>query len=164
MMNFRRIELAIEVCRNHLDSTNARNSEIESYLVSHIIVLVIAEYEMLLEKMILKRVGRTNDAHVQSFVHKSLDKFFRSIKVTEISGLLGRFGEDYKKSFQDAAANIQPAISRYGNILQSRHAIAHEASLNMTWAELEISFNESKLVLSAIANALGLTADEIKDF
>jgi hypothetical protein len=120
-MKFTRIEDALTNTKNHLDSTNSRNTEIESYLVGYLIVLVIAEYEVLLEKIIERRADRIQDSHVQSFVKVAVDKLTRSIKIGEVSGLLGHFGGTYKKSFQDANLKAPKAVTYYDNIMENRH-------------------------------------------
>jgi hypothetical protein len=163
-MKFKRIEDAFETCKKHLDSTNSRNTEIESFLVGYLIVLVIAEYEVLLEKILAKRADRIKDAHVQSFVKVAVDKLTRSIKIGEVSGLLSHFGSDYKKAFVDANQKTPTAMTYYDNIMANRHLVAHQTGTTMTLLELETAFIESKIVFQTLADALTLTADEQTEF
>ena len=56
------------------------------------------------------------------------------------------------------------AMTYYDNIMSNRHLVAHQSGTNITLAELETAFSESKVVFQALADALSLTPDETKDF
>lgn len=162
-MDFKRIEDAINGCKMHLDSSGVRGTEIESYLSAYLIVLIVAEYEVLLEKIIVKRMTRINDPHVVSFSRKAIDMLLRSPRFTEVTGMLGHFGGQYQQAFRDSTKSIPDAVAYYGNILVNRHAFCHEAKVNMTFTELETWFSESKKIFQALADSVGLTSEELAD-
>lgn len=160
-MDFTRIDDAVAACKAHLDATNSRGTEIESFLVAHLLITIGAEYENFVERIIVKRAERTADAHVHSFVKRTAHRIIRSVKVTEISGHLACLGGTCKDDFQKAV-NGTISETHYGNIITNRHMVAHDQQLpNMTMAELETALPESKKVLEAVANAIGLTAAEM---
>src|SRR5262245_2289699 len=123
-MNFPRINDAMARCKAHLDATSTRGTEIETYLVGYLIILIIAEYEVRLEKLMEIRTSRVTDVHIQNFMRVAVDRMTRSIKVGEIAGLLGHFGADYKAAFNDAMAALPLAATYYDNVMQNRHLVA----------------------------------------
>jgi hypothetical protein len=159
-MNFKRLDDAMATCKKHLDSTGARGTEIESFLVSHLLVAAVADYEEKLEAMMAKRAERTADGHLHSFVKAACNKMARAPSLSKIAGLLGSFGQDYKAAFSTVITNT-PAHIAYDNIVTNRHAIAHKTGSLFTFTDLERDYPTSKQVLEAAANALTLTASEI---
>ena len=79
---------------------------------------------------------------------------FRSVKTSEIAGLLGRFGPDYKQRFQDEMKNNERAETFYNNIVMNRHGTAHTAGANLTFSELVSFYSEGHVVLDAVKTAL----------
>lgn len=159
-MDFKRIDAAVATCKSHIDATGARGTEIESFLVSYLLVTIAADFEIRLEAIVSKRAERTADPHIQSFVRVAAGRIIRGIKISEITGVLGHFGSDCKESFSKEIADTLPHTC-YDNILANRHMVAHQTGPNMTFAELETALPESKKVLDAVASALGLTATEL---
>jgi hypothetical protein len=87
-----------------------------------------------------------------------------TIKVGEIADLLRHCELDYKDAFNKAMTEVPQAASYYDNVMQNRHLVAHQTGTNITFAELETAFKESRIVFQAIADALGLTAAETAGF
>ena len=53
-MFYQRIENAIDICSehvSHLDPTNIKDKELETYLVAGLVVLIVSEYEDHLESV-----------------------------------------------------------------------------------------------------------------
>jgi hypothetical protein len=163
-MKFTRIDNAFEVCEKHLDATSSHASEVASFLVGYLTVIIIAEYEMKLEAILNKRAERPGDVHIQSFMKVAIDRLTRSVDVGEITGLLKHFGGTCKDDFKDAMAKAPKAVTYYGNIVERRHDVAHSTGAHMTFSDLEVAYKESMCVFQAVADAIGLTADEAKDF
>jgi hypothetical protein len=159
-MKFPQSDNAIAVCKDHLDRTGARGTEIESYLVGYLLVSICSEYEIRLRRILEVRATKVADRHVCSFVTHALGKIVRSIKVSEIAGTLGGFGLDYKKGFHDIIDGTT-AHTAYDNIMTNRHSVAHKTGTNITFSELEAAFKESNEIITAIAKAVGLTDVEI---
>lgn len=159
-MNFTRIDNALATCKTHLDATSARGTEIESYLVSCLLVVIAAEYEMRLKCMIAKRAERVNDRHVHQYVTGQVGKSVRVPRIEQINGLLGAFGSDYKELFTAAVCNSQAHVA-YDNIVTNRHSVAHTTGAHVTLIDLEQWLPDSKKVLEEVALALGLSAAEI---
>lgn len=154
-MRFQRVEDAIRICRGHLDSTESRNTEIETYLVGYILAVIYAEYEKWLREAIATRAAGVGDAAILAFVRAAAARVLRSIKCHEIAGILGWFGEDCKTTFQKAVNNT-PAQAAYDNIIVNRMSVAHASGTNMTLGEVEQAFTDSQEVLKQVMIALGL--------
>lgn len=159
-MDFPRIDSAIVDCKAHLSATNALGTPIESYLVGHLLVLAASEFERVTEAIVIARALRTGDGHLISFVRVASDRLIRSIKIDQMTGVLGHFDSTCKDSFVGSAIKCAAAI-HYDNILSNRHAIAHMAGHAMTLADFETAFVGCKGLFDEFANCLGLTPAEI---
>jgi hypothetical protein len=54
-MKFQKIEDTLAVCAAHLDAAGARGTPIENLLVSHVLILICCEYELLLPRRTLRK-------------------------------------------------------------------------------------------------------------
>jgi hypothetical protein len=158
-MPFERIESALANCKVHIDSldkTNPITVEIEGHLVSGLVVLIVSEYEGLIEEMIAKRVSQCGDVYVIQYIKNNLSRKFRSPDLGKITEVLGQFGGDYKKLFSDQVLNTEYHAA-WDNIMTARHAIVHKNSnLNLTLDELTKSYPKTKFILERLKDTLGI--------
>jgi hypothetical protein len=159
-MTLRRIDNALAVCKTHLDGTDTRGTEIESYLVAYLLTLVASEYEQRVEALFSLRAMKCGDPHVHSFVTSACGRIIRSPRCSEIAGALGMFDAKCKTDFQ-AKVNNQACQTSYDKIITNRQLVAHLTGSNMTFAELERDAAESIMVLEAVVDALGLLPGDL---
>lgn len=154
-MNLINAESAIKMCKEHLDNTGSKGTEIESILTKYLLVYICGIYETEIKKMVIQRVAKAGDKELESFVKNTI-KTFRSLKMEEIRGnLLGRFSDSCKTIFDDKILGTE-AGTRFTNIVINRHSIAHGKEINITFDELEESYYKAETVLTAIQEALGV--------
>lgn len=160
-MLYERIENALNVCGDHvknLDPTNMKDKELETYLVSGLVVLIVSEYEEHLEQLFGKRAERCGDIHVSNFIKNALSQKFRSPDLNKINETLGRFDGASRKVFLSEVEN-SPAHAAWDSIMKARHAVVHKkGSLNMTFGELKDKYPLTKNLISFVESALGLTS------
>ena len=85
------------------------------------------------------------------------------MKLGAITGTVGTFGDDCNASFnlfRGDPAN-QPALLAWDAIHNHRVNVAHLMPGNLSLADFEQFYKESKAVLVALATSLHLTAPEI---
>jgi len=155
-MKLNRIDLAIEVCKAHLDASKAFGMAIESYLAQYLLVLICATFEEKIESLIIERAGRSGDTELKSFVRSAVDQIFRNPKTSDIGGILNRFSTAYKDAFREEIKSNLQAETSFNNIITNRHKIAHSSGSNMTFAELVESYEEAHTIFDAVAKVLGL--------
>jgi hypothetical protein len=124
-MDCPRAEAAIETCDAHVESSSA-DPEIEVILAQHVASVAYAEFEALIKRMIHDRCKRHGDDPLSSFIAVAAGRLIRSIKITELSGSLGWFGDDRKKAFSAAIDSNPEAVAAWNNVLTGRHGLAHE--------------------------------------
>ena len=160
-MVFSKIENALNVCKSHLDSLDRNDPkiiEIENYLVAGLVILIVSEYETLIEDLFSTRADMCGDSHVASYTKSMIAQTFRSPDLTKITSTLNRFGRDYKHKFSNKILNT-PQHAAWDNIMKARHAIVHKKSnLNLTFRELQSSYQETKTVIAEICNTLGVSS------
>lgn len=159
-MLYDRIENAIDICNNHvktLDPTNIKDKELESYLVSSLIILIVSEYEEYLEKVFIKRAEKCGDQHATNYIKKTLSQKFRSPDLNKINETLSRFDSTYKKAFLGEIEN-SPEHAAWDSLLKARHAIVHKkGTLNLTFLELKEKYPLTKQLISSVESTLGVT-------
>ena len=109
-----------------------------------------------------RRCSRIRDAHVKTFANRSAKDVSRYFNIGDIKGIVGRFGEDYKKSFNDLVIDKPPHQS-WDNIYNNRQAVAHGSGAQMSFGDLKMDYANSIQVLEALAAALSLRPREIRD-
>lgn len=161
-MDFPHIDDALAVCRRHLlglDDALPESVEIESLLVSSIVLLIVSHYENYIAEQFTARAARSGDPEVTNFVKQHTARRFRSPDIGKITTALGEFGPDYREQFSVQVENAS-AHASWDNIMRARHNIVHGGiAAHMTLRELETAYRESHEVLTAMRTSLGL-ADE----
>ncbi|MFH0830069.1 MAG: HEPN domain-containing protein [Candidatus Aenigmatarchaeota archaeon] len=147
------IDAEIELCKNHLENTKTKGTEIEPMITKHLLVHICGEYEKEIKNMIIQRVAvMTTDEKITSFVEKTI-KYFRCLKIKDIKGLLGRFSESYKDAFSCKIDDTE-FMDRFGNIVANRDLAAHGGNINTTFDEVVESYAKAEPVLDAIRESL----------
>ena len=159
-MDFPRIDSALETCQRHLAALNETDEalavELESHIVSALVVLIVSEYEVFIEDAFGKRSDQCGDPHVANYVRSQLAKRFRSPDLSKVTNVLKSFGQDYRESFFTDVENT-PEHAAWDNIIRARHAIVHrQGSMNLTFRELTKSYDHTKVVIDKLVLTLGL--------
>jgi RiboL-PSP-HEPN len=153
-MRLARIDQALEDCDRHLSSTGTHGTEIENLLTRSLLVLICAEFEQQIDTIIEERCSSINDKSLEEFFASCVDAVFRSVKSSEIAGLLNRFGGSYKETFKQKADANPVAVTFYNNIVTNRHGAAHSDGGNVTFAEVKRFYEEGHVVLDYFRETL----------
>jgi hypothetical protein len=146
------IDQAIEECQRHLVGCNASGTQIESFLTRYLLILISAAFEEEIERIVVTRAARAGDPHITAFVQSAIGNVFRSVKTSEIAGLLKRFGGNYKDEFQ---AKLDPKTETFfNNIIINRHKTAHESGSDITMIELIQFYEEGHKVLDVLIEVI----------
>ena len=163
MMRFGQLDYEIRQCEQHLDATGTRNTLIENYLVRYLLVRICAEFETRIEILVQKRcAARTNDTYLLKFAYWGTEIATKRYRISDISKMLGKFGDDYRNAFIAAVMSDTCHIA-WDNICTNRHTIAHEdGAVNMSFTDLKRDYAASLLVIDEIVKALCLRPKDIK--
>ncbi len=121
-----------KICTAHALTSKANTSlaawaQIESVLASHLASIAYAEAEARIQEYICGRVAQsTPDTRVHSYVRFSASRLVRSIKISELSGILGHFGDECKSHFSATISDKQK--SDWDSLMGSRHSTAHQTT------------------------------------
>lgn len=155
-MHLPQVEDAITTCKQHLERMEKRVPEIEIYFTRYLLVLIHAVYEQKIKNLVSERTDGVLDKHLSSFIKSVKGSVTRRIGITELSELLGRFGDDFKQAFSKKIQEKGDAQQAYSDIISNRNIIAHDAtqSITLTFGDLESRFNKSLVVLDTLAEIL----------
>src|SRR3954469_2913215 len=99
-MKLKVVDDAIALCVGHLALTGTKGAQIDLILANYLTVSIHAAFEQEIERMIAVRANQVADTVLREFMMSCVGAVFRSTGVSELAGLLARFGEPYKDLFQ----------------------------------------------------------------
>ena len=161
-MTFASLESLMQRCEEHLDATNMRSTEVESYLVQYLLVRVCAEYETRVTTIVRRRCSTTTDLHLKTFAQQTAKYICKRFSISDIASILGRFGPDYRQAFHDQVMGGMAHVG-WDNIYTNRQAVAHTTGTQMSFGDLKQNYQDSLGVLDALVSALGLLPQEVND-
>ena len=153
-MRIARIDQMLNKCENHLFSTSAFGTEIENLLTQSLLVLMCAEFEQNIKRIIEKKCNSIADTSLHDFIFSCLDAVFRSVKSNEIAGLLGRFGDMHKETFKNKTKENKKVETFYNNIVTNRNVVAHAVGTNVTFKEAKQFYEEGHVILDYFKDSL----------
>ena len=161
-MRFDALDNLFDKCRAHLNEDGGKHwgTEIENYFVQLILIRICAEYEVRLKELMERRL-RSNDDPTLTISRAMIRDKCKRFKITEISGILGAFGDNFQLQFSQKVSDEVAQI--WDNINQGRQTVAHKTeAINLTFKEVEDNYRESLKIWDEIINALGFKQKELK--
>ena len=153
-MHIERIDQALEICEAHLSDTKAFGTEIESLLTQSLLIIMCAEFERKIEELIREKYSSIADESIVEFMKSCIGAVFRSIKISEISGLLKRFGSLYQDRFKQKTEGNSIPVTFYSNIIANRNQVAHAGGSNATFKDVKEFYEKGHIVLDFFSEAL----------
>ena len=148
----------LSVCSQHLAENRAKSLptqqllSLERILVGYILTIIHSELEAEIREAVQRRCHVANDASLNRFVRSAADRLIRSIRIEQLSGLLGYFGEDCKQRFQDGLTDQM--VASYDSLESNRQSFAHQTGSNATLQEVQTWFIAAQDVIDAFCQAL----------
>ncbi len=160
-VRFTSLDALFQSCTEHLDQTNSWNTQIENYFVQLLLIHIWAEYQVRITSLVEKRGARSNDDQCLNFVGTCLKDVCKHIKIADLTGIAGRFDEQYKKLFTIGLSNEQ--IQAWNDINTNRQNVAHRlGTVGLTLPELKRIYEKSIEVFDVLIEVLELKAKELK--
>ena len=107
--------------------------------------------------MLEDRANHAGDQVLREFMVSCVGAVFRSTGISEMAGVLGRFGDKYKSNFQNAMKTHPQASTAWDSIVAHRHGTAHESGGGKFVYEIIDFYNRGHVVLNAFKTALDAT-------
>jgi len=150
---FRRIDDAFAVVRQHLDAAGAWSTEAEVLLTSSLVLLVVSEYETVIEALFGRRGDAPGDAELAAFVRSTISRRFRSPDLGKITSMLKQF--DAAKDSQFRALFDDADHAAWDRVMRARHSIVHgEGNVRLTFRELASTLPATKKIVHALDHCL----------
>ena len=154
---FDRLENEIALYKQHLIDTRAKGSPIEQVFVGYVLTRIHAEFESSIKSAINDRCYIESDTPLNKYVEWATDRIIRSLRLSELRGVLNRFDNNYNDQFQATVDTDQQTQVSWNKIIENRQAFAHKAPANVTLTEVQEDFSKAKDVIVAFREALGLS-------
>ena len=152
-MNLDRVDMTIEVCQEYLTNfTSSFRPQIENFLTQQLLIIICAEIETAIKEMIIAQARDRCSDDFQAFIQSCLNATFRSMKPSELAGLLNKFGTARKDRFRELVD--ERAKTAYDSIVVNRHNTAHGSGSNLTFREAVESYRAGLSVIESLSTAL----------
>lgn len=149
-----RTQLAFNNCKDHLNVSSAWGSEIEAYLTQHVLVILCADVQQEIYKVVENRADMADDVALKLYAVATCKRVLRSIGKGEVAGFVGYFGSDAKDYLNH---NIDDEdVTIYNNAVSSRHDVTHSSGTNVTFRELEEAISAARKIITVVSNAISL--------
>ena len=145
-------------CKLHLNDSRAEGTAIESYLTQHLVVIMCADIQQELHKILERRASRTGDIALQHYAVATCKKVLRSIGKNEIAGFAGYFGSEAKEYLNNHLTEQE--ISIYNNAVKARHNVAHNNGASITFQELDKAIVVAKKLITTLSDAISLDLED----
>lgn len=164
-MSFLKITNAFRLSENfinNLDQTDINNIEIQTHIVSGLVLLIVSEYEIHFEDLFNQRASKCGDTHVCNYIKKSLSNNFRSPDLSKINETLKRFDQSYQQQIIHYQSQNPQEKSAWDTLLQARHYIVHKhGNVQVTFNELKTIYTNSKGIINAVEQILGINQSQV---
>lgn len=155
IMRIDRIDRALERCEAYCRSGEV-DFEVESLLICSLLILTCSEFEKKYRDLIIERCSSVSDDSVRKYVGESTR--IRSMKITELAGLLGRFGSSHREEFRRRLNENSIVMNMYDSILTNRNSVAHGEGSAASFEDVKRYYEEGHMVLDYFRDALHVPA------
>ena len=152
-MNIPEVDSTIAVCKNFLDSSDGRGTEIESFLTRYVLIRVSANFEQVVRKLMTERLRNTSDSYVIALAEHGISHVFQGSKTSALAKMLGRIDPSLKDSFC-SKVNGSPKETSYNLLVIDRNRTAHDTATSLSFSDLEMHYNLAHQVLDDIRDAI----------
>ena len=157
---FAEVETELQDLVAHLESIDELETRIAPVFVTYALTLIHGQFEAAVKAAIRERC-KANDPAIDSYVASTVHKSVRSIKLGELSGVLGQFDVAFKASFREQSQEFAVAFQFYSNLESNRQAVAHGGVLSATMGDVVAWYFEAKIVILKFREALGLSEFDV---
>lgn len=138
-----------------LDPENITHKEIETHIVSSLVMLMVSEYEVYFELLFNQRAGRCGDSYVCNYIKKALNNNFRSPDLSKINETLKRFDTTYQEELLKYQTDNPQAKSAWDTLMKARHYITHKhGNAQITFLELKSIYILTQGMINTVEQVL----------
>ena len=153
-----RTERAIADFQNLLSQYPHTDEAIQSYLTSHINVLMCAEIEREVSRLFQEKLERDcQDAATLSYIMRYIQRgAVANATVQEIGGKISFFGSDYGKRFDDAVRQSvgDEGVGKMSVAVKKRNATAHDVPPVIDFQEITETYQAATAIVAAVRQTL----------
>lgn len=149
-MNIKEIDQALEDIQEF-----SGNERIKNLLTQALLILICAQFEKEITNFLTQRCASVSDKAVKNYISDHMQKSaLQSLKVSDLSGLLGKFDLSYKEVFKQRISENEQVATIYDSILFNRNNVAHGRGINATFEDVKMFYKESHVILDYFKQAL----------
>ena len=147
-----RTKSVIDDCAEHLRSSDAFGTAIESYLTQHLLVVLCADIQQAIYRLSEERASVAQDTALSSYVSATSRKVLRSVGKGEIAKFVGMFSVESRDKLNSMIEDHEVTI--FNNAVSDRHDVAHKQGSQITFNELQRAVVVAEKLLNAVEQCL----------
>lgn len=152
-MRSQRVDDALAHCSRYARMPDA-DAQVESLLTKSLLILICGEFEKAFRDIVLGRCASVHDTPVRSYIESYTRTILRSLKVSEVKGLLARFGITCKEAFIRRLEADETVERGYNSLVSARNAAAHGESVTVTLQDVEQYYDAAHELLDFFRESL----------
>jgi hypothetical protein len=121
---------------------------IASFLAQYLAVVFYSEMEEHVGAKVRDHITRCSGTGIGLFIHSNMAGMIKRTPKSDIGKLVAQFGEDFKSEFEEKIDDR--SVTRYSNVIASRHAIGHRQGSNITLKEVGQGIEAANQILDAL--------------
>ena len=147
------IDQALANCEEYIQNSSSADEELKNMLTQALLILMCAEFEKKFKEFILERCSEIDDDSIKEYIINKTR--IRSLKISDISGLTGEFGEKHKSEFKRLIdGSSTPCDVLYESVRSNRNKVAHGEGCNATILDVKQYYEGAHEVLDHFKQAL----------
>lgn len=136
----------LDVCSTELKDIEQRINELplfdkgRQYLTNYALIKASGTVEFVYRSIVADHFSKLSDSRIDTYLDASIRKSSMSAKYDNMQKLLGKFDDDWKKSFQSAVkarTDKEKLIDASNSLVNNRHAFAHGKAPTATFLDIK---------------------------
>ncbi len=147
----------VAVCQDHLESTGAISTEVDTLLAYAVLVRVYAEFEQMIETIIGEKRSSIETVAYRERFNAVIRAGGRGVQYHRLADRLKEFGDEYRDAFHTRATESienKRSITSYGNIMTHRRDVAHRDVPTITFRDVKDFYETGHIVLDLFRETL----------
>ena len=153
-MKIKRIDEMLAIYDENFPDRSEMDPRLEVILAQALLVVIYSEFEKRFKNIVVKRFSLAQDRSLENYIKSFKRGSIRGLKLSDISGFVGKFGQEHGDKFKGLIQEDGIACDMYNSIVIDRHEAAHGSGSSETISGVKKLYDGGHIVLDLFEQAL----------
>ena len=153
-MRIERVDEVLKIYDENFPKKYEMNPRLEFILAQALLVVIYSEFEKKFKNMVVERFSLAQDRSPANYISSFRRGSILGLKLGDISGFIGRFGQEHRDTFKGLIKQNGIACDMYNSIVINRHEAAHGSGSSETISGVKKLYDSGHIVLDLFEQAL----------